>query len=159
MAWELSGYLAVGYDLHLDHWMQGLTVTPMAEVFYSHVSHGGFREKGQSNQAMKVESQSNDQLVTRLGAEVSYLLPDLENPTVLNLRLGWQQQSLSEGSTSYELPEQGASGRFNTKGFGDSGIFYGVSFNRKMSDVSNISLTLQCHPFRQGAESWPAAAL
>ncbi|MGI9277465.1 MAG: autotransporter outer membrane beta-barrel domain-containing protein [Endozoicomonas sp.] len=138
---ELNGYLAVGYDLHLDHWMQGLTVTPMAEFFYSHVNHGGFREKGESSQALKVESQSNDQLITRLGVEVDYIFQDLEHPTELNFKLGWQQHSQNSGSTLYELPGQAASGRFSANGFSDSGIFYGASLRRKLSDSSNLSLS------------------
>ncbi|MGI9282398.1 MAG: autotransporter outer membrane beta-barrel domain-containing protein [Endozoicomonas sp.] len=137
---ELMGYLALGYDVHLDHWKPGLTVTPMAEIFYSHLSHGGFKEKEDGSRALKVNSQSNNQLITRLGAEVGYVLPNLEKHTEVNLRLGWQHQNLNTGSTSFQLPGQGVSGQFDGKGVSDSGLFYGASIHRRMSEISDLSL-------------------
>ncbi|MGI9274342.1 MAG: autotransporter domain-containing protein, partial [Endozoicomonas sp.] len=136
----LHGYIALGYDFHMDHWAPGMVLTPMAELLYSHNSFQGFRETGLSDQAMSVGSQSTDSLLTRLGTELSYVFPDLETPSVLSVRLGWQHHHVGGGTTSYELPEQGVSGKFERGSSNDSGLFYGLSFSRQVSGQSSISL-------------------
>ena len=138
---ELSGYAALGYDLPLDHWKPGLTLVPFAEAYFSKGSTGGYSEKSNSSQALKVDGRHYDQWLTRLGVETRYVLPDLANPTELNFKLGLQQQSVSGGNRKYELPNQNVSGQHKEKSFSDNGVFYSVGLDRKTSDNSSVSLS------------------
>ena len=137
---EMAGYMGVGYDVHLDNWAQGLTLTPMAELLYIHSRNGGYAEKGFSNEALAVGGGSGSQLITRYGVEVSYLFPNLESPTELKGQLGMQHHRMSGQNVDYRL-QAGGSGSMNLPFFAERAAFVGLGVQRKVSDYSHISLS------------------
>ena len=135
---EMAAYFGIGYDLHLDNWAQGLTVTPMAELLYVRAPHGGYHEEGVSGHAMRVNASSSRQLIGRIGFEAGYLLPDLENPMEIKARLGMQHQSMDGQSVGYSL--NGADGSLNLPAFSENSTFVGLGIQRKLGNNSHINL-------------------
>ena len=136
---EIAAYTGIGYDIHLDSWTQGLTLTPMAELLYVRSQNGGYTEESQSAEAMKVAGGKNSQLITRYGLEASYLFPNLESPTEVKARLGRQRHNMAGQSSGYSM-QGGGSGTLSIPAFAENATFVGLGFYRKVSDYSHISL-------------------
>ena len=143
----LAAYFGIGYDINMDHKVPGLTVTPMMELLYSNSSHNSYAEKssnGNNPLAIKAGKKSTSQHLVRLGSEVSYLLPNLENPTEISAALGIQQQSIGKYDNSYTYHQTTAgnsnSNPFTAPSVSDSGIFYEVGIQRLVSDTATLRL-------------------
>ena len=136
---SLTGYLGTGYDIHLDHWTQGLTLTPMAELMLIHSRHGDYREQGSAQEALQVKSASNRQLIGRLGFEAGYLFPNLEKPTEIKTRFGVQHQKMSSQSTSYQLPT-GTEEQIRIPAMSERSFFTGLGIQRQLGEHSRIAL-------------------
>lgn len=137
---EWSAYGALGYDFDLNHWTRGLTLTPMVEVLYIQANHSGFTEKGQSVRALQVGSKTYRQTITRFGSELTYLLPDLENPTTIKALFGWQQQQLKGVTADYSFVGQENKEHLGIPGIKDQGLFFGLGLHRQMSDLSRLGV-------------------
>ena len=137
---EIAAYTGIGYDIPLDSWVQGLTLTPMAELLYVRSQNSGYSEEGNSAESMKVSGGSGSQLITRYGLEAGYLFPNLESPTELKLRLGRQKHNMAGQSSGYTM-QGGGSGTLSIPAFSENATFVGLGFHRKVSDNSHISLS------------------
>ncbi len=135
---ELSAYVGMGYDLHLGSGRQGLTLTPMTELLYVNAGHGGYSEQGIDGQGMEVKSISGNQLISRIGFETRYLLPDPEHPTEIKARLGMQHQHLTGHNAGYRQRE--FDGVVMVPAFAENSTFIGLGIQRKIADDSHISL-------------------
>lgn len=135
----LTGYLAPGYDIHLDHWAKGLTLTPMAELMLIHSRHNAYQEKGNRHESLQVKSASNNQVISRLGFEVGYLFPNLEKPTEIKTRFGVQYQTMSAQNTGYQLPTA-TMGQLTVPAMNERSLFTGVGIQRKMGEHSKMVL-------------------
>ncbi len=141
---DWSTYLGVGYDIHLDDTVPGLTLTPTFSVLYYNSEIKGLKEKGNSPQAIKNRSRKRYQVTTRAGAELTYLLPDLEKPTEINVSLGLQRQVMNEHSGTYDYyqssAEHASNNPYTTPRVHDNGVYYGLGITRLLSDTSNFKL-------------------
>ncbi|MRI31704.1 hypothetical protein EOPP23_01675 [Endozoicomonas sp. OPT23] len=126
----LTGYLGVGYDIHLESLSPSLTLTPMIEVIHSRSSHDSYQEKTSQSQGMKIGSSSTQVTSTRFGLELGYLM-DLENPMELKVRAGMQHQTISGQSTSYELPF-GMQGQLSVPGSSEKALFTGLALHKRV---------------------------
>ena len=81
---------------------------------------------------------SSSQLISRIGFEASYLLPNLENPMEIKAKLGMQHQNMDGQSVGYSL--NGAGGSMNLPAFSENSTFVGLGIQRKMGNNSHISL-------------------
>ncbi len=125
----LTGYLGVGYDIHLDSLSPLLTLTPMVEVINSRSSHGDYQEESSQGKEVKVGSSASQVTVTRLGLELGYLM-DMESPMELKVRAGIQHQTISGQSTRYELPF-GMQRQLNVPGSSDKALFTGLALHKR----------------------------
>ena len=128
---SLTGYLGVGYDIHLDSLSPLLTLTPVAELIQINSSHGGYQEKHSQGKGVKVGSSTSQLTITRLGLELGYLLPELETPMEFKVRVGVQHQKSEGHTTSYELPF-GVQGQLNVPGSSEKALYTGLAFQRQL---------------------------
>ena len=133
-----SAYANMGYDLHMGHWLEGLTLTPLAEVMYFRIKNGRYGEDASSDEALQVNGSSSYQVISRLGFEASYLLPDLEKPIEVKVRLGGQHQKLNGQTSNYVI--HGVENVMNLPSFSENSVFMGLGLQRKIGDMSYLSL-------------------
>ena len=136
----LTGYLATGYDIHLDHWAQGLTLTPMAEFMLIRSRRGDYREQGNARESVRVKSATNTQMISRLGMEAGYLLSNLEKPTEIKTRFGVQLQNMPAQNGSYQL-STGATGQLRVPAMSERSLFTGLELQRQMGQHSKIAMS------------------
>ncbi|KEQ17253.1 autotransporter outer membrane beta-barrel domain-containing protein [Endozoicomonas numazuensis] len=139
---EWNAYGALGYDIDMDEWLNGLTVTPVVAFLYHHTEAGSFREKGVSDEALAVSGQSFDQWIVRVGSDFVVLDQNAERPAALKLSIGWQQQTVLSGKTQYRVMgfEQQEAPEFHTDDISDTGLYVSFGYNAKMSERSSLSM-------------------
>ena len=139
---EWNAYGALGYDIDIGHWLNGLTATPIVEFLYHHSESGGFREKGLSDEALAVKSQSFDQWLLRLGSDFILLNEDGEKPSALKLSVGWQQQTVLSGKSKYKVNgfEQQGQSEYLAQKINDTGLYLSLGYNGRISERSTLSV-------------------
>ncbi|MCL6271001.1 autotransporter domain-containing protein, partial [Sansalvadorimonas sp. 2012CJ34-2] len=72
---DWAGWIGTGYDIHLDNFVPGLTVTPMAEFLYIDSRISGLNLKNQDKTRVKVKGGSRHDRIDRYGLMMSYVAP------------------------------------------------------------------------------------
>ncbi|WP_062260795.1 autotransporter outer membrane beta-barrel domain-containing protein [Endozoicomonas arenosclerae] len=139
---EWNAYGALGYDIDMNDWLNGLSITPIVEFLYHHSESGSFREKGLSDEALAVRGQSFDQWILRLGSDFILLNEVGEKPSALKLSVGYQQQTVLSGKSKYTVngfAQQGPS-EFLAQEINDTGLYLSLGYNARMSERSSLSM-------------------
>ncbi|WP_422133214.1 autotransporter outer membrane beta-barrel domain-containing protein [Endozoicomonas sp. ALD040] len=138
--WNAFG--ALGYDIDMDNWLDGLTVTPMVEFLYHHSESDGFREKGLSDGALAVRGQSFEQSILRLGSDFVLLNETGGTPSALKFSAGYQQQTVLSGKSRYTVNNTGqhASSEYRAQKINDNGLYLSMGYNTTMSGQSSLSM-------------------
>lgn len=139
---EWNAYGALGYDIDMNDWLNGLTVTPMVEFLYHHSESDSFREKGLSGEGMAVRGQSFDQWVVRLGSDFVLLNEMGDKPSALKLSAGYQQQTVLSGKSKYTVNDTEGHGQSEHlfQEINDTGLYLSLGYHGEMSEQSALSM-------------------
>ncbi|WP_456236228.1 autotransporter domain-containing protein [Endozoicomonas numazuensis] len=137
---EWTAYASLGYDINMDHVTTGLILTPNIEVLYINSSIDGFKEKGQGDKALKVDSQNRTHIITRTGLQASYLIPDSELPREFRFGVGYQKSMLDESPIKVGYVDQGSMQQLKTGSYGKDAIYYNAGYSVVLKDHQNLHL-------------------
>ncbi len=137
---EWTAYASLGYDINMDNVATGLVLTPNVEVLYINSSIDGFKEKGQGDSALKVDSQNRTHLITRTGLQMSYLIPDSELPREFRLGVGYQKSLLDDSPIKVGYVDQGSMQQLKTGSYGKDAIYYNAGYSMALKDHQNLHI-------------------
>ncbi|WP_263078184.1 autotransporter domain-containing protein [Endozoicomonas sp. Mp262] len=136
--WNL--FLGAGYDIHLDTWTPGLTLTPNVGLLFIDNQYGKHKEQGSKKPPVFLGSRNRRQLIARAGLEMTYLLPDFEKPTEITALFGIQKHQMNHQKSHYNLPGSTIQDIDTTPGRKDMGFYYGFRLTRLTGNNGSIRL-------------------
>ncbi len=136
--WNL--FLGAGYDIHLDNWTPGLTLTPNVGLLFIDNQYGKHKEQGNKKPPVFLGSRNRRQLIARAGLEMTYLLPDFEKPTEITALFGIQKHQMNHQKSHYNLPGSTIQDIDTTPGRKDMGFYYGFRLTRLTGNNGSIRL-------------------
>ncbi|OED40575.1 hypothetical protein ACH42_15910 [Endozoicomonas sp. (ex Bugula neritina AB1)] len=134
---EWNAYASLGYDIPLDHLAIGLTMTPNAELLYINSTQDAFKEKGQGDNLLQVESLNRQDWIARTGIQFSYMIPDYERPQELRAGIGYQK-SFMDTPDIHAGYSAGSMQQLKNGAYGNSSVYYNLGYSLMLKNDQSI---------------------
>lgn len=127
---QWDSYLRGGYDLDLEGFAHGLSLTPDLQVLYSSQDREGFSWVNN-----KMNGATSKGWTTRLGGTLGYDRLQFEQPLELKLAAGWQYNQFKTENLTAPTGEYR-----NDSHYDRHGIYYSAGVDTQINEAMNLNL-------------------
>ncbi|MTI12655.1 autotransporter domain-containing protein, partial [Sansalvadorimonas verongulae] len=144
---DWAAWIGSGYDIHMDAFVSGLTITPMAEVMYIDSRSSGFGLKNDNKTRVKVQGSSRHDRIDRFGLMMDYQVPDYSNMgsylSSVYGGFGVQTNHFADHQATMSHADGGSSVTEKRKQRDHKMQWYKLGVNSQLSDTRNLSFDLE----------------
>ena len=138
--WTAS--IGTGYDIHLDAFVPGLTLTPTAEFTYINSRTSGFELKSDHKHRVKVQGNSQHGRINRFGLMMDYQLPAAQYLTSIHGGFGVQKNHFSDDTIAM-ISVTGASTTERRKQRDRQLQWYKLGVSSQLTGMRSLSLDME----------------
>ena len=138
--WTAS--IGTGYDIHLDAFVPGLTLTPTAEFTYINSRTSGFNLKSDHKHQVKVQGNSQHGRIDRFGIMMDYQLPAAQYLASIHGGFGIQKNHFTENAITM-VPAGGNSTTERRKQRDRQLQWYKLGVSSQLTGMRSLSLDME----------------